>query len=222
MTGMTLSTFPLPFSIMQTHRSPEKNDQDFLAIDLGRVNPGDQIPQFNFEIHNLPAPFGEELTASLDLVSIDIIPAESSLSISGPAFENLAAGESVQFAISGVADELGTFTTNFVILLFDEDLPGAMSETIELSVSYEVVVKNIGTDNSCDGNAQYFDAVGWCSVTEALFSPMFRDLLTCSFSCCGLFVCQQQKRSSRMPHRERAQFDRPETPPCWGTKSFFS
>ncbi len=128
-----------------------------VTIDLGEIRLGGQIPALNFDIHNLASPFGDELTARLDLVSIDIIPAESSLTISGFLFENLAASESEQFTVNGAAEELGTFTTDFVFLLADEDLPGATSETIVLRVSYDVIEPFVFGDASGGGNIKVIE-----------------------------------------------------------------
>ena len=62
-----------------------------------------------------------------------------SFTITGPIFTNLIAGDSEEFTITSVADQLGMFTHDVYFFLSDEDLPGATRERLKLSISYEVV-----------------------------------------------------------------------------------
>ena len=57
-------------------------------LPLARYRQGTSI-----SIHNLASAFGAELTADLDLDSITETDPDDKFSVSGPLFENLAAGQ---------------------------------------------------------------------------------------------------------------------------------
>lgn len=112
-------------------------DQDDFFIDLGQVDVGSTI-QTNIPIYNLASASGIELTAGLDLDSVQ--SNNDSLSIDGPMFSDLDAGESAFITINGSdTSTIGTFATVFTIGLSDVDLPGAINQVMSLIATFEVV-----------------------------------------------------------------------------------
>ena len=115
-----------------------QSDQDILAIDLGQIEMGSTIPTTTVPIYNLESSFGGDLTAGLDLDSIQAN--NDNVTLNGPMFENLAAGESeVVMIVESSTDSTGEFATVFSLGLSDVDLPGAMAQTMTLVVTYEVI-----------------------------------------------------------------------------------
>jgi hypothetical protein len=114
-------------------------DFDTITIDLEEVPLGEPISPIEFSIFNLPSQAGSQLTASLDLTSVDTIPQNSFLTFSEPLFSGLAADDSVDLAVGGTPTQLGIGSTEFTFNASDEDLPGAQPQTLRLIVNYEVI-----------------------------------------------------------------------------------
>ncbi|MEM9411194.1 MAG: endonuclease [Planctomycetota bacterium] len=117
----------------------ESSDEDVLSMDLGQVELGKTIKPVLFGIYNLISPFGPALTARLNLFSTDVVPKNSGLAVQGKSFENLPAGSSSQFSVVGTPQQLGVQQAAVVIMLSDEDIPGAESQTLLVDLTYEVV-----------------------------------------------------------------------------------
>ena len=115
---------------------PAIDENDFF-IDLGQVEVGSSFPVANVPIYNLASDSGNELTAGLDLDSVQ--GSNDSLIVDGPLFTDLAAGESAFVSISGETSTIGTFATVFSLVLSDVDLPGAINQAMTLIATYQVV-----------------------------------------------------------------------------------
>ena len=140
-------------------------DTNVLTVDLGEVSVGEPIPPVDFSIFNLPSQAGAQLTARLDLLSVDSIPQTSFLTVSGSPFEDLRAGEVNDCSIQGTPAELGIGSTEFVFHVSDEDIPGAQQQTLHLIVNYDVVASSlILGDVSMDGAVDFLDIAPFIGI----------------------------------------------------------
>ena len=100
---------------------------------------------------------GDQLTARLDLNSIETDAVDTSLVIKGPLFQDLPAGESQLFSVSGFADAIGSYLTDFIFHVADEAIPGSASSTVQLQVTYEVIDLILLGDVNGDGTVNLLD-----------------------------------------------------------------
>ena len=143
-------------------------DLNVLTVDLGEVSLGEPIPPIEFSIFNLASQAGSQLTASLDLISVDTATQNSFLTVSDSPFENLLADEFIEFSIEGTPEELGIGSAEFVFHLSDEDIPGAEQQTLQLIVNYDVVTANfLVGDVSADGVVDFADISPFIAVLSA-------------------------------------------------------
>ena len=144
-------------------------DLNVLTVDLGEVSLGEPMPSFEFSIFNLASQAGSQLTASLDLLSVDSIPQSSFLSLSNSLFENLLAGEFIEVSLEGTPVELEVGSTEFVFHVSDEEIPGAEQQTLHLIVNYDVVTANVLLgDVNLDGVVDLFDIAPFIAVLSSL------------------------------------------------------
>ena len=130
---------------------------DSLTIDLGEVPANEPIQPVSFDIFNLASASGADLTASLVFQSIDESPTDGFLSIDGPLFADLSADQSQTYSIVGTPSQLGSNSTTFELTLSDEAIPGSTTQTLTISVDYEVVVTFVLGDVNCDGVTNLLD-----------------------------------------------------------------
>jgi autotransporter-associated beta strand protein len=109
-----------------------------LELDLGTLNFGDVAGSQSFDIFNRAGALGSAWTARLDLASVGETDPSGLFSTTLSAFSNLAAGGSSSYAVTMAASALGSFTGAFVLNLSDENLPGAGSHSLTLSVRGQV------------------------------------------------------------------------------------
>ena len=133
-------------------------DLDVLTVDLGEVTLGEPITPFEFSLFNLASQAGAELTANLDLISVESVPSNGFLTFSGSPFEDLIAADFNELSLVGTPQALGVGSTEFVLLLSDEDIPGAEQQTLQLIVNYDVVDAAVLLgDVNQDGNVSFLD-----------------------------------------------------------------
>jgi autotransporter-associated beta strand protein len=105
-----------------------------LELDLGSVAFGDAAASQSFDLFNLPGAAGNAWTARLDLDSISQTNSSGLFSSTLSPFSNLAAGASSSYAVSMAAAVLGSFEGTFTLHLSDEDLPGAIAQSLSINV----------------------------------------------------------------------------------------
>lgn len=142
-------------------------DEDSLLIDLGDVALGSPA-EANFSIYNLVSAFGAELTADLDLDSITEKDVDDKFSVSGPLFDNLAAGQQELFTLEVVADQPGMFMATFDFNLSDQNLPGESTHSLSLVAVVNVIADTILGDMNGDGA---FDNLDISPFVLALTDP---------------------------------------------------
>ena len=145
-------------------------DMNVLTVDMGELPLDEPITPVDFSIFNLASPAGSQLTARLDLSSVDTVPQSSFLTLSDSQFENLSADEFIEFSIEGTPSVLGVGSTEFVLNLSDEDIPGAQSQNLRLIVTYDVVaaIALLG-DVNLDGVVDFFDIAPFISILSSGF-----------------------------------------------------
>ncbi len=144
------------------------SDVESLMVDLGEVELGQEIVPFEFQVFNLGSPFGNALTARLDLFSIDVLPQDSEISVNGSTFQDLPAGDSESFSVTGTADELGEQNVVILLVLSDENIPGGTSETLQLSLTYNVVeAAFLLGDVNQDGTVNLLDIEGFVALLSS-------------------------------------------------------
>ena len=140
-------------------------DLNVLTVDLGDVSLGEPIPPIEFSIFNRASQAGSELTAKMDLISVDSDPQSSFLEFFGAPFEGLSADEFIELSIEGTPTELGVGNTEFVFHVSDEDIPGAQQQTLQLIVNYEVVTASFSHgDVNMDGVVDFFDIAPFIGI----------------------------------------------------------
>ena len=145
-------------------------DMNVLTVDMGELPLGEPITPVDFSIFNLASPAGSQLTARLDLASVDTVPQSSFLTLSDSQFANLSADEFIESSIEGTPSVLGVGSTEFVLNLSDEDIPGAQSQNLRLIVTYDVVaaIALLG-DVNLDGVVDFFDIAPFISILSSGF-----------------------------------------------------
>jgi hypothetical protein len=96
---------------------------DLLPIDFGVRARGSGLINSGFSISNLADASG--FTAGLDLDSVAPSGNTAQLNSNVTTFSNLAPGNSVSFSTTFDTANLGSFSTNYVLSVSDQDLPGA-------------------------------------------------------------------------------------------------
>ena len=105
-----------------------------LELDLGSVTFGDAAATQSFDLFNLPGAAGSAWTARLDLDSVGTTDPSGLFSTTLSPFSDLAAGASSSYAVSMAAAVLGSFEGSFTLHLSDEDLPGAVGQSLNITV----------------------------------------------------------------------------------------
>jgi autotransporter-associated beta strand protein len=102
-------------------------------IDFGTLPLGSGTASRSFSIFNRAGPLGAALTANLDL---DTITADSPSTFSSTlsSFTNLMSGSSRTFSVSMLPTTTGVFSGTYTLSLSDENLPGATSQSLSLTV----------------------------------------------------------------------------------------
>jgi len=143
----------------------EDADLDVLTVDLGEISLGEPIAPFDVSLFNLASQAGAELTAKLDLISVDSIPPNSFLTFAESSFEDLDADEFNELSVAGTPSGVGMGSTEFVLHLSDEDIPGGQQQTLQLIVNYEVVDAAILLgDVNQDGVVNFLDIVPFIAL----------------------------------------------------------
>lgn len=130
-----------------------------LTLDFGTISPTGSSLSGQFEIANLISVAG--YTAALDLDSISIV-GSNKFSTSLATFQNLAAGTYTTFDATFDASQLGLYTANITLNISDEDLPGAATSQLLLTLTGHVSGRAFGDFND-DGLVNGDDYTLWAT-----------------------------------------------------------
>jgi endonuclease I len=109
-----------------------------LTLNFGTVTQG-ASPSLPFEIFNLAGSIGTTWTAGLDLDSIFETDPADVFTTSLTSFSDLDSGSSTSSSLSMRTDTTGSFSGSYLLGFSDEDLDGATTHSMTLSVSGTVV-----------------------------------------------------------------------------------
>jgi endonuclease I len=142
-----------------------------LMYDFGSVAQSSTIPTFGFDVFNfgsLPA-----FTADLDFDSIttsgdsDILTTDLA---PGPEFASLAGGTSHDFTAMLDTTAAGHFSATYTLWFSDEDLPGALSKSLKLTLVGEVNSAVIEGDFNLDGYVNAADYTTWRNGLGSIYT----------------------------------------------------
>jgi len=105
-----------------------------LDIDFGTLTQGSGTSSRNFSVFNRAGTLGSSWTAKLDLDSVSASGSPGVFATTLSPFANLASGSSRTYSLSMFTATSGSFSGSYLLRLSDEDLPGATSQTISLTV----------------------------------------------------------------------------------------
>lgn len=111
-----------------------------LDIDFGTLTQGSGTSSRNFSVFNRAGTLGSSWTAKLDLDSVSASGSTGVFATTLSPFVNLASGSSRTYSLSMFTATSGSFSGSYLLRLSDEDLPGATSQTISLTVHGVVAV----------------------------------------------------------------------------------
>ena len=121
-----------------------------LDIDFGTLTQGSGTASRNFSVFNRAGPLGSSWTAKLDLDSVSASGSTGVFATTLSPFTNLSSGSSRTYGLSMLTATSGSFSSSYLLRLSDEDLPGATSQTISLTV-HGVVAAGVITINVPSG-----------------------------------------------------------------------
>jgi endonuclease I len=148
-----------------------------LMYDFGNVTMGSADPTFNFDLFNLESTAG--YTAALDfdslmttgntgVLSADLAAAAGTLSLDG--------GTSQGFTVTFDTATPGSFSATYTLMVSDEDLPGALSNSLTLSVQgFIVSASPLAGDYNGDGVIDAADYSVWRDALEASSTSLLND-----------------------------------------------
>ena len=110
-----------------------------LILDFGTVTQGSPANPFSFDIFNRAGALGNLWTAGLDLDGIVETDPGNVFSTSLLGFLNLVAGSSRSATVSMTTAVLGSFSGSYLLNFSDEDLPGATTQSMSISLVGNVV-----------------------------------------------------------------------------------
>ena len=108
-------------------------------IDFGTLTQGGTAVSRSFGIYGRAGALGSEWTAKLDLDSVTTSGSAGVFSTTLAPFTNLASGSSRTYSLSMSTSTTGSFVTTYRLNTSDEDLAGATSQTLTLTVRGTVV-----------------------------------------------------------------------------------
>lgn len=121
-----------------------------LDIDFGTLTQGSGTSSRNFSLFNRTGTLGSSWTAKLDLDSVSASGSTGVFATTLSPFANLASGSSRTYSLSMFTATPGSFSGSYLLRLSDEDLPGATSQTMSLTV-HGVVAAGVITINVPSG-----------------------------------------------------------------------
>ncbi len=135
-----------------------------LDLDFGTLTQGTGTTARNFSIFNRSGPLGAAWTARLDLDALTPSVPANIFSTTLAPFTNLASGSSRAFGASMFTTTTGSFQGTYSLSLSDEDLPGATTQSLALTVRGRVVSPATVVLNVASGT-QTQSALGYAGIT---------------------------------------------------------
>jgi autotransporter-associated beta strand protein len=142
-----------------------------LDLNFGTLTQGTGTTSQSFSIFNRPGNLGANWTASLDLDSVSSAGVPGVFSTTLSPFLNLASGSSNTFSLSMFTTTTGSFSGTYSLSLSDENLPGATTQSLSLTVRGSVVspanvLFNVTSGTQTQTNLGYAGITGTSSVTK--------------------------------------------------------
>ena len=142
-----------------------------LDIDFGTLTQGTGTVSQNFSIFNRPGTLGATWTAKLDLDTVSSASVPGVFSTTLSPFLNLPSGSSQTYGLSMLTTTTGSFSGTYLLGLSDENLPGATTQSMSLTVRGSVVspanvVFNVTSGTQTQTNLGYAGITGTSSVTK--------------------------------------------------------
>jgi autotransporter-associated beta strand protein len=142
-----------------------------LDVNFGTLTQGTGTSSQNFSIFNRPGNLGANWTASLDLDSVSSAGVPGVFSTTLSPFLNLASGSSNTFSLSMFTTTTGSFSGTYSLSLSDENLPGATTQSLSLTVRGSVVspanvLFNVTSGTQTQTSLGYSSITGSSSVTK--------------------------------------------------------
>ena len=131
-----------------------------LDIDFGTLSQGAWSPSRSFSIFNRAGPLGAAWTAKLDL---DAITASGSgvFTTTLSPFANLASGSAAAFSLSMQTATTGVFSGTYSLSLSDENVPGATSQSLSLTVRGVVAAAALSSAWTPSTGGSWLTAANW-------------------------------------------------------------
>jgi autotransporter-associated beta strand protein len=130
-----------------------------LDVDFGTLTQGSGSSSRSFSVFNRAGTLGNSWTAKLDLDSVVASGSTGVFATTLSPFANLASGSSRTYGLSMLTATVGSFSGSYLLRLSDEDLPGATSQTISLTVhgvvAAGVITINVPSGSQTQGAAGY-------------------------------------------------------------------
>jgi autotransporter-associated beta strand protein len=142
-----------------------------LDINFGTLTQGTGTASQNFSIFNRPGTLGATWTAKLDLDSVSSAGVPGVFSTTLSPFLNLASGSSRTYGLSMLTTTTGSFSGTYSLSLSDENLPGATTQSMSLTVRGSVVspanvVFDVTSGTQTQTTLGYAGITGTSSVTK--------------------------------------------------------
>lgn len=127
-----------------------------LAVDFGTLIRGGEAATTGFSIFNRSGSLGAGWTAKLDLDGVSTTAPAAIFGSSLVPFLGLSSGSARLFDVSMATTTAGTFSGTYALAMSDEDLPGAIAQSLSLSVRGTVIAAAAG-DTNYDGLIDIMD-----------------------------------------------------------------
>jgi len=142
-----------------------------LDIDFGTLTQGTGTASQGFSIFNRPGTLGASWTARLDLDGVSSAGVPGVFSTTLSPFLNLAPESSRPFNVSMLTTTPGDFSGTYSLSLSDENLPGATSQSLSLTVRGSVVspadvLFDVTSGTQTQTSLGYASIAGTSSVTK--------------------------------------------------------
>ncbi|MGI9177836.1 MAG: autotransporter-associated beta strand repeat-containing protein [Pirellulales bacterium] len=142
-----------------------------LDIDFGTLTQGTGPADRTFSIFNRAGSLGAAWTAKLDLDHVLASVPGGIFSTTLSAFTNLSSGSSRTYGLSMLTTTSGSFSGTYSLSLSDEDLPGATSQPLSLTVRGSVVspgnvVLDVPTGSKTQAELGFAAITGSAAVTK--------------------------------------------------------
>ncbi len=154
-------TFNMSLNVLD-HMTPSFTSPSLVTtktLDFGNLALGSSSPTLNFDVFDLEGVVGSTANMDFDSVTPSGNSAAFTTNLAASAgLLQIAAGDGHTFMTSMNATAVGTFLATYTLMFSDEDLPGAQSKSISLTLTGTV---RLAGDYNGDGRVDASDYVVW-------------------------------------------------------------